>query len=419
LRWRSDNNGSGIVDIGISLSDTFTVIAVTDIIIGNMSIINTYNSTKVYTHTIKSENRSTRVWIVHCNVWAKGSDTVALWNPTSGVYYHAECNFKGGIDAVCPRGWCYAVNCQFYETANSAPIWHEGAAGTTQKFVLRKPYVDHDTTFKFKLVNGQKEYEIFLLDGLFSPKLKEPEVTAVVYYYNCHGIDKDTSWYANNLSKSPGSPKQSEITAKWTFKDAAEPWDPENEMPSVLPYSSLPQPWKGAYEIPSNVLLKWIKARDAELNAVYFGADSSSLQLVKTQTENSYQCTGLKSGTYYWRVDAVKGSSSVKGAVWSFTVDQNVPVVSELTLVNKNNGFNATITNDKLHYSYSLERSSSVSVALFDLQGKTVFVSPLSQKSAGVHNDRLSVNQNKLPAGRYIVQLKAGTIEQTANTVVQ
>jgi hypothetical protein len=109
-------------------------------------------------------------------------------------------------------------------------------------------------------------------------------------------------------------------------------------MPAVLSMSSLPQPWSGAYGLSGTIQLKWIRGRNAENNAVYFGT-SNNPPLVKTQTEATYSPTGLAKGTYYWRVDAINGTDTVKGDFWSFTVEQGV-IVQDLNIKNeKSNGF--------------------------------------------------------------------------------
>jgi pectinesterase len=66
--------------------------------------------------------RADRTVIVNCGVLSYGADTVSLWKGDSGKYNHAHCNFRGAVDFVCPRGWCYVTNCTFYETKNTPTV---------------------------------------------------------------------------------------------------------------------------------------------------------------------------------------------------------------------------------------------------------------------------------------------------------
>lgn len=321
--WNSEmgvtNTGSGVVDIGVLASAPTTKVAVNDIVIANMTIVNSADTSSgtVYTHAIRGESTATRISVLHCNVLADGSDTLALWNTTTGMYYHINCSFKGGIDAVCPRGWCYDIGSTYTETKNSAPIWHEGATGTAQKFVIRDAYVQPvpGTPKNFKLLNGQKESIVYILDSyLYNASGYEIEEGSVYadYFYNVHMEGGDQSWHADNISNP------SEITAYWTFNGQ---WDPENTLPSVLPYASIPQPWNKAYGVSSSTQLKWVKARDASSYNVYFGTSSSPSYAGNT-TANSYTPGSLTSGaTYYWRIDAVNSTGTVTGSVWSFKVN--------------------------------------------------------------------------------------------------
>jgi hypothetical protein len=330
--WNSEmgvtNTGSGVINIGCTAPDSakvMTKVDTTDILIGNLTVSNTaaVGSSTVYTHAIRGESTATRISLVSSNVYGMGSDPLALWNTATGMYYHADCTFKGKIDAVCPRGWCYDIGSTYIEVGNSAPIWHEGAAGSGQKFVIRNAYVMPDAPKNFKLLNGQKESTVYLLDSYFynsGGKTISAGSVYAAYFYNCHMEGGDQSWHADNLSSAPNAPTQSQITAKWTFNNE---WDPENTLPAVLPFASIPQPWHQADDVSNVVQLKWVKARGAYSYNIYFGTTSSPTYAGNTPA-NTYNPGTLAPGTtYYWRVDAVTQNGIVTGPVWSFTVSGN------------------------------------------------------------------------------------------------
>jgi pectinesterase len=62
------------------------------------------------------KGRGDRTAIVDSDVLSDGADTLSLWNGDRGRYYHARCNLRGAVDFVCPRGWCYIVDFNIFET---------------------------------------------------------------------------------------------------------------------------------------------------------------------------------------------------------------------------------------------------------------------------------------------------------------
>ena len=161
--------------------------------------------------------------------------------------------FEGGVDYVCPRGWCYITDSKFFGHHISASIWHDGDANKSQKFVIR--HSSFDGVQGFALGRNHRDGQIFLLDCMFSKAMADtpiywPEGSRTHwqwgdrhYYYNCHRDGGDYAWFKNNLEAAETAPKESEITAKWTFDGK---WDPEETMPSILPTVFLPRPRNGA-----------------------------------------------------------------------------------------------------------------------------------------------------------------------------
>jgi hypothetical protein len=91
-----------------------------------------------------------------------------------------------------------------------------------------------------------------------------------------------------------------------------------------------PQPGNGAVDVEHNAILTWTPADNANSHEVYFGTDKNAVESAtiaspeykgnKASGSESYDPGQLAWGmTYYWRVDAVYGTNTVQGLVWSFT----------------------------------------------------------------------------------------------------
>jgi pectinesterase len=216
---------------------------VTDLTIVNLTIHNNYGSLYVSDdHQFAIRGGGTRIMLLGCNVIADGGDTVSLWNRQNGMYYHADCYFEGGVDFVCPRGWCYITNSRFYGHNLSASIWHDGSTNKDQKFVIRNSRFDG--VKGFALGRNHRDGQFFLLGCSFSSNMADkpiyrpstspsPQLWGSRYYYfDCHRDSGEYSWFKNNLTEAEGSPADSSIDAKWTFDGK---WDPESTIASIVP----------------------------------------------------------------------------------------------------------------------------------------------------------------------------------------
>lgn len=209
-----------------------------DFILENITVENTHPVKRV--HAFAIYGKGTRTVIQDCNVWSNGGDTVSLWNYKTGMYYHARCDFRGGVDFVCPRGWCYIEDSSFFTTYDTAALWHAGPFSKDQKFVLRNCSFDGAETFKL----GRHHYEaqFFLLDCEFSEKVSDKPIYRVTYedssrnrpfvwgerynFYGASGDGSTKSWMQDNLNMSPES-----ITPEWTFGGQ---WDPVRQGGPLL-----------------------------------------------------------------------------------------------------------------------------------------------------------------------------------------
>lgn len=227
-----------------------------DFVLENLTAENTAGVIGPHSFTIYGTGD--RTVIVDCDVLSHGADTVSLWLGERGRYYHARCNFSGSVDFVCPRGWCYVTDCNFYEYKNTAAVWHDGKTDPDMKFVLRN--CNFDGTNGFNLGRHHVDAQFYFLDCKFSGALANKPIKRVIYplggapatendsqrnaelnkqnlwgerefFYNCHRTGGDYDWFANNLSTAAGAPTPKEITAAWTFGGK---WNPASKAGPVI-----------------------------------------------------------------------------------------------------------------------------------------------------------------------------------------
>ena len=295
-----------------------------DVTLANLTGENTQTDVNIHAFVVYGQD-NTRTIIINCNMLSNGGDTVSLWNGENGMYYHNSCYFKGAVDFLCPRGWCYAENIDFYCTRTTTPLWHDGSKNQDQKFVVKNATFDGATNFR--LGRNHLDGAFYLINNTYSEKLNDrpffrPESSKQpykwgrrVYFYNCNREGGNYSWHENNLNEAPGDPDPEDINALWTF---AGQWDPEAHMPAVLPFTFLPKPYNKKNNIALDPLLTWVAARNARSYNIYFGKSKSPEFRLNTKGTR-YQPERLDlNTTYYWRVDAVNGDQVIKGETWQF-----------------------------------------------------------------------------------------------------
>ena len=227
-----------------------------DFVLENLTAENTASIMSAHAFTISGTGD--RIVIVDCDVLSHGADTLSLGRRERGRYYHARCNFSGSVDFVCPRGWCYMSDCNFYAHTRNASVWHEGRFDPEMKFVLRN--CRFDGVNGFILGRSSVDAQFYFVDCKFSARMRNEPIRRMIYepnnspattaglrnkadldkqdlpaersyFYNCHRDGDDFDWFASNLSSAPGSPKAEQITAAWTF---AAKWNPENKSGPVI-----------------------------------------------------------------------------------------------------------------------------------------------------------------------------------------
>ena len=316
------NTGTGVINIAGNMHD---------IVIANMSVRNTFEGSEDYTEVIRTETGTTRLWFVNLDVLCLWKDTFAPWGKAGGMYYVSDCNFRGSIDAFCPRGYCYAINSRFTETKSSSPIWHEGVVGEDQKLVIQGGSVHSEYNKNVKLQNSQNYAKFYYLDLALSDSITSLGSGATAYFYGVTGLSELT-WFANSISLD----ERKKMDAAWTFDGK---WDPESTMPSVLPFASLPQPYNGRYAVASGpITLKWIAARNTVSYKIYFGTTDTP-PFAGESISNYFEIPTLEKNTsYYWKVIAVTNEGEKTFGTWRFTTSDNINPVQQasLTLIGKN-----------------------------------------------------------------------------------
>ena len=106
--------------------------------------------------------------------------------------------------------------------------------------------------------------------------------------------------------------------------------------------ASMPVPVDSTSTAKASASLMWLQGLEAISNNVYLGTNHESVDTATTTSSefvgnlknNIYDPLGLTPGNYYWRVDTVTSSGTLKGSIWTFTVpNANVaaPTISNST----------------------------------------------------------------------------------------
>lgn len=199
-----------------------------DIVLENLTVENTQPN---QTHAFAIYGQPNRLILNGCDILGVGGDTLSLWNTAHGMYYHRDCTFRGGVDFVCPRGWCFVRDSRFEPVSTSAALWHDGHMDLDMKFVLRN--CEFDGVENFWIGRNHYPSQFYLVDCVFSERMADKPIATVSkpkagvdpadyerkYFYNCHRTGGDYAWHVDNLPVEPD-----EITARWTFDGR---WDPE------------------------------------------------------------------------------------------------------------------------------------------------------------------------------------------------
>jgi len=204
--------------------------------IANLTAENTQPDNDIHAHTIFGSSDFNHAIVMNCNIISNGGDTFALWNTETGMQYLNTLYIQGAVDFLCPRGWAYADNIEFYCTRNTTPLWHDGSADKDSKFVVKNSIIDGVTSFT--LDRNHRDGAFYLINLECSERMLDNDFTLPAsadgpyqwgrryYYHHCYRPAGNYDWHKDNLITAEGSPAPEEVTAKWTFSTNPNPWDP-------------------------------------------------------------------------------------------------------------------------------------------------------------------------------------------------
>lgn len=233
--YKGKSVGNGVIVLQDSANDC---------IISGLTVYNNYGSTveKTTAHQMAIYGTATRTIVINCKILADGNDALSLWAPGSGMYYHADLDVRcPGVDILCPRGWCYATRCKFYGDGR-ALIWHDGRGDYDKKLVITDSHFDSKSPVSLGRYHHDSQF--FIINCTMTDKIIDRPICYAYsdqvldtchwgmrsYFYNTKRDGGNFAWMKDNLQEAKGSPKISDINAKWTFDGK---WDPEATIKSL------------------------------------------------------------------------------------------------------------------------------------------------------------------------------------------
>jgi hypothetical protein len=174
-------------------------------------------------------------------------------------------------------------------------------------------------------------------------------------------------------------------------------------FPSVPMLNS---PTNGAVNQPTAPTFSWGTVSGAASYMLQLSTASSFSNTISSQngiTSGNANVGGLaNSTTFFWQVNATNaGGTSAWSSVWSFTVGSTAVLPLKASVLSKGISFTNTAI------IYDLHAASSVSIALYDMQGRQVRQLVNAMQNAGLY--RINFSRAKVTAGYYIVEFKAGS----------
>jgi hypothetical protein len=175
-------------------------------------------------------------------------------------------------------------------------------------------------------------------------------------------------------------------------------------VPLVPVTPALISPANGTVNAPLNTILAWNPSSGATSYRVQLSNTTSFALVNDTTLDTTSRVVSLlsTSTTYYWRVYAINVSGvSAWSSVWSFST------ITTSVLSQKTAAYSKGISFSNSAITYDLPAVSSVSIALYDMQGRKVRQFVNAMQNAGLYS--IDFKHAKVTAGYYIVEFKAGS----------
>ena len=348
---------------------------------------NSFNYGTVFETRVSSIARSA-AWITYTDtVLSSATGGVASMESPSllnnNTLYYWEVNAADGNGA---GAWSSAWSFTTIIAAPGAPVLSSpsnGAAGQATSLTLSWNSASNATAYAVQVST----------DVNFGSTMASQSGLTVTSA-SINGLANATTYYWRADAKDTGG--VSGWSAPWSFTTII-------AAPGVPVLSS---PLNGAAGQAASLTLSWNSASNATAYAVQVSTDVTFGSTVTSQsglTVTSASINGLANATtYYWRADA-KDAGGVSGwsGAWSFTV------VYTAALSQKDASYSKGISFSNSAITYDLPASASVSLALYDMQGRQVRQLVNAMQNAGSYT--INFNHAKVTAGYYIVELKAGS----------
>ena len=311
-------------------SGTVLTLNGSDFILQNITLKNT--GTDNIPHAVTMSSRSAdRVVLLDSDILSEGGDTLSLWR-NDGRYYHARCTFRGGVDYVCPHGWCYIADSTFQSTRNTASLWQDGHPDKDMKFVLKN--CTFDGVPGYELGRHHHDALFFLVDCTFSNHMTDKPIFRVIYpldggtptaadiqnnqqhdptniwgdrnyFFNCHRDGPngekgagDFPWFKDNLIAYSPTLKPKDITPAWTFANTPDKWDPESKLaPTIKSLTTNGKQITATFSENITAKGKPVLALADGSKATYAGGSGTTALLFDTQAEpGTVKALNLNSG---------------------------------------------------------------------------------------------------------------------------
>lgn len=148
----------------------------------------------------------------------------------------------------------------------------------------------------------------------------------------------------------------------------------------------------------------------------YVGTDINNLTLQTIQTSNRYMYDAPEAGKkYYWRIDTKNEMGVTKGAVRSFTGEGSNGIEDDE--VSTSIEINPNPMSQMAVVLFSVEKETSITVALSDVTGKLIKV--IANKVVATGDNKVQILRGDLEAGTYFITIKTDDKTEIRKLIVE